>query len=67
MPERLRSRSSRRGPRAIAAETDQREQEGQFAAARSAETAARAAERQVQQKLGAKVGSDYAQVAQVRA
>ena len=49
------------------AEADQREQEGQLAGARSSEAAARAGERQVQQKLGAKVGGDYAQVAQVRA
>jgi multidrug resistance efflux pump len=49
------------------AETDVREQQGQLDAARSAETQARAAERQVQQKLGAKVNGEYAQVAQIRA
>jgi multidrug resistance efflux pump len=49
------------------AETDVREQQGQLAAARSAEAQARAGERQVQQKLGAKVNGEYAQVAQVRA
>jgi multidrug resistance efflux pump len=49
------------------AEADLAEQQAQFTSARSAEAAARAGERQVQQKLGAKVGSDYAQVAQVRA
>jgi len=49
------------------AETDAQEQQGQRAAARSAEAQARAGERQVQQKLGAKVGNDYAAVAQVRA
>jgi multidrug resistance efflux pump len=49
------------------AEADLQEQQGQLAAARSAESAARAGERQVQQKLGAKVGTDYAQVAQARA
>jgi multidrug resistance efflux pump len=49
------------------AEADALEQQGQFAAARSAEAQARAGERQVQQKLGAKVKGDYAQVAQMRA
>src|SRR4051812_3297008 len=49
------------------AQTDAQEQQGQLAAARSSEAQARASERQVQQKLGAKVGGDYAQVAQVRA
>src|SRR3954467_665976 len=49
------------------AEADLAEQQGQFSASRSAEAQARAGERQVQQKLGAKVGGDYAQVAQVRA
>jgi multidrug resistance efflux pump len=56
------------------AETDVKEQEGQFDAARSVEVQSRAAvvqavagEQQVQQKLGAKVNGEYAQVAQVRA
>src|SRR3954469_665150 len=49
------------------AEADLAEQQGQFSASRSSEAQARAGERQVQQKLGAKVGGDYAQVAQVRA
>jgi multidrug resistance efflux pump len=49
------------------AQTDQREQQGQLDAARSAERQARAAERQIQQKLGAKVDGEYAQVAQIRA
>lgn len=56
------------------AETDVKELEGQLAAARSAEAAARAgegqalaSEQQVQQKLGAKVNGEYAQVAQIRA
>lgn len=49
------------------AETDAREQQGQLDAARSAELQARAGERQVQQKLGAKVNGEYAQVAQIRA
>jgi multidrug resistance efflux pump len=56
------------------AETDVRELQGQFDAARSAEAQARAgegqalaSERQVQQKLGAKVNGEYAQVAQIRA
>ncbi len=56
------------------AETDVRELEGQFDAARSAEAAARASEaqalageQQVQQKLGAKVNGEYAPVAQIRA
>ena len=56
------------------AETDVRELEGQFDAARSAEAAARAgegqalaSEQQIQQKLGAKVNGEYAQVAQIRA
>jgi len=56
------------------AETDVKELEGQFDAARSAEAQARAAEvqaiageQQVQQKLGAKANGEYAQVAQIRA
>jgi multidrug resistance efflux pump len=56
------------------AETNLREAEGQLDAARSAEaqarageTQARAGEAQVQQKLGAKVQGEYAQVAQIRA
>jgi multidrug resistance efflux pump len=49
------------------AETDAREQQGQLDAARSAELQARAGERQVQQKLGAKVNGEYAPVAQIRA
>jgi multidrug resistance efflux pump len=56
------------------AQTDLLEAEGQLAAARSTETQAQAgeaqaqaAERQVLQKLGAKVGGEYAQVAQIRA
>jgi multidrug resistance efflux pump len=56
------------------AETDVRELEGQLDAARSAEAAARASEaqalageQQVQQRLGAKVNGEYAQVAQIRA
>ena len=55
-------------------EADIKELEGQRAAARSAEAQARAAEaqalaseKQIEQKLGAKVGTDYAQVAQIRA
>jgi multidrug resistance efflux pump len=56
------------------AETDVKELEGQFDAARSVEAQARAAEaqalaseQQVQQKLGARVNGEYAQVAQIRA
>jgi multidrug resistance efflux pump len=56
------------------AETDVQELNGQLAAARSAEAQARAgegqaiaSERQVQQKLGAKVNGEFAQVAQIRA
>jgi multidrug resistance efflux pump len=56
------------------AETDLREIEGQFDAARSVEAQARAgeaqaiaSEQQVLQKLGAKVNGEYAQVAQIRA
>src|SRR5262245_15998793 len=55
-------------------EADIKELEGQRAAARSSEAQARAAEaqalaseKQIEQKLGAKVGTDYAQVAQIRA
>ena len=55
-------------------ESDIKELEGQRAAARSVEAQARAAEaqavaseKQVEQKLGAKVGGEYAQVAQIRA
>src|SRR4051812_19291911 len=47
------------------AQTDAQEQQGQLDAARSAEAQARAAERQVQQKLGARVNGVYAQVAQI--
>ena len=47
--------------------TDVQEQQGQLAAARSAELQARAAQRQVEQKLGARVDGEYAQVAQTRA
>jgi multidrug resistance efflux pump len=56
------------------AETDVQELTGQLAAARSAETQARAgegqavaSERQIQQKLGATSKGEYAQVAQIRA
>ena len=56
------------------AEANVLELSGQLAAARSSELQARAAERQavagrqqVQQKLGAKVNGEYAQVAQIRA
>ena len=56
------------------AEASLLELSGQLAAARSAESQARAAERQaiagrdqVQQKLGAKANGEYAQVAQIRA
>jgi multidrug resistance efflux pump len=48
-------------------QTDVREQQGQLAAAKSSEAQARAAESQIDQKLGAKVNNEYAQVAQVRA
>jgi multidrug resistance efflux pump len=54
--------------------TDVKELEGQFDAARSVEAQARAgeaqalaSEQQIQQKLGAKVNGEYAQVAQIRA
>ncbi|MCL4798100.1 MAG: biotin/lipoyl-binding protein [Burkholderiales bacterium] len=56
------------------AETDVRELEGQLDAARSVEAQARAgeaqalaSEQQIQQKLGARVNGEYAQVAQIRA
>ncbi len=56
------------------AETDVKELEGQLAAARSVEAQARAAEaqaiagaQQVQERLGARVNGEYAQVAQIRA
>jgi multidrug resistance efflux pump len=56
------------------AETNLKELEGQFEAARSAEAQARAGEvqarageRQTLQKLGAKVNGEFAQVAQIRA
>jgi multidrug resistance efflux pump len=49
------------------AETDAQEQQGQLDAARNAEAQARASERQVQQKLSARVKGEYAQIAQVRA
>jgi multidrug resistance efflux pump len=55
-------------------ETEVKELEGQLEAARSTETQARAAEtqavsaeKQIMQKLGAKAGGEYAQVAQIRA
>jgi multidrug resistance efflux pump len=48
-------------------QTEAREQQGQLDAARSAEVQARASEQQLQQKLGAKVNGEYAQVAQIRA
>jgi multidrug resistance efflux pump len=47
--------------------TDAQEQQGQLQAARSSELQARAAQRQVEQKLGARVDGEYAQVAQIRA
>ena len=49
------------------AQTDEQEQQGQLDAARSAERQARAGEAQIRQKLGAKAGGEYAQVAQTRA
>src|SRR3954468_21802709 len=49
------------------AQTDVQEQQGQLDAARSSEVQARAAERQIDQKLGARVNGEYAQVAQIRA
>ncbi len=49
------------------AETEAQEQQGQLDGARNAETQARASERQIQQKLGARVNGEYAQTAQVRA
>jgi len=48
-------------------QTEAREQQGQLDAARSAEVQAQASEQQIQQKLGAKVNGEYAQVAQIRA
>src|SRR3954451_3856321 len=48
-------------------QTDVREQQGQLAAAKSAEPQARAAESQIDQKLGARANGEYAQIAQVRA
>jgi multidrug resistance efflux pump len=48
-------------------QTDEREQQGQLDAARSAEVQARAGEQQIQQKLAARFGGEYAQVAQTRA
>jgi multidrug resistance efflux pump len=48
-------------------QTDLREQQTQLAAAKSSEAQAQAAQAQIGQKLGAKVGNEYAQVAQVRA
>src|SRR3954466_10264391 len=48
-------------------QTDVREQQGQLAAAKSAEAQARAAESQIDQKLGARASGEYAQIAQVRA
>jgi multidrug resistance efflux pump len=49
------------------AQTDAAEQQGQLDAARSAEVQARAGEQQIQQKLAARFGGEYAQVAQTRA
>jgi multidrug resistance efflux pump len=49
------------------AETNLKELEGQFDAARATQVQAQAGERQVQQKLGAKVNGEFAQVAQIRA
>jgi multidrug resistance efflux pump len=49
------------------AQTDELEQQGQLDAARSAEVQARAGERQIQEKLAARFGGEYAQVAQMRA
>ena len=49
------------------AETNLQELEGQAEAARAARVQAVASERQVQQKLGAKVNGEFAQVAQIRA
>src|SRR6185503_20204349 len=48
-------------------ETDVLEQQRQLDAARNAETQARASLGQIDQKLGARVGGEYAQVAQIRA
>jgi multidrug resistance efflux pump len=48
-------------------QTEAREQQGQLDAARSAEVQAGASEQQLQQKLGARVNGEYAQVAQIRA
>jgi len=50
-----------------AAETDRREQQRQLDAARNAETQTRASLGQIEQKLGARVNGEYAQVAQIRA
>lgn len=49
------------------AETNLKELEGQADAARAAQTQALSGEQQVQQKLGAKVNGEFAQVAQIRA
>jgi len=49
------------------AETNLKELEGQFDAARATQVQTQAGERQVQQKLGAKVNGEFAQVAQIRA
>jgi len=49
------------------AETNLKDLEGQLDAARAMEVQAEASERQVQQKLGAKVNGEFAQVAQIRA
>jgi multidrug resistance efflux pump len=49
------------------AETNLKELQGQFDAARATQVQAQASERQVQQKLGAKVNGEFAQVAQIRA
>ncbi len=49
------------------AETNLKELEGQADAARASQVQARAGEQQVQQKLGAQVNGEFAQVAQIRA
>jgi multidrug resistance efflux pump len=49
------------------AETNLKELEGQRDAARATQVQTQASERQVQQKLGAKVNGEFAQVAQIRA
>jgi len=49
------------------AETNLKDLEGQFDAARASQVQARAGEQQTVQKLGAKVNGEFAQVAQIRA